>query len=135
MRLSRNILIPLFCILFVAVLPTSCWAEEQAKLPYRFYGGPHVLLDPHGDDIVLDQDFYYVDSKRRTWLVSKGFRSDGATIPSAFWPIIGSPLKGLYRNAAIIHDYFCEQKKHDWSEVHLVFYEAMLANGVSPGKA
>jgi hypothetical protein len=72
-----------------------------------------------------------------TWHVPAGFVSDGASIPRALWSIIGSPLTGKYRNAAIIHDYFCRNHNFDYSseEIHEVFYRAMIASGVSNTQA
>ena len=31
---------------------------------------------------------------------------NGASIPRLFWRLIGSPFTGLYRKAALFHDYF-----------------------------
>jgi Protein of unknown function (DUF1353) len=34
----------------------------------------------------------------------------GASIPQVFWSIIGGPFEDKYREASVIHDYYCEQK-------------------------
>src|SRR5712692_9140850 len=33
-----------------------------------------------------------------------------ASIPRAFWSVIGGPLEGQYRNASVFHDVACDQK-------------------------
>jgi hypothetical protein len=57
---------------------------------------------------------------------------DGASIPKLFWSILGGPYEGKYRNASVIHDWFCDRRTMPWSMVHRVFYEAMLDSGVEP---
>jgi hypothetical protein len=64
------------------------------------------------------------------WSVPSGTRVDGASIPSVFWSIIGAPYTGKYREASVIHDYFCETKSRHWKAVHRVFLDGMLARGV-----
>jgi len=87
-----------------------------------------------GKLITLLEDFTYEDSFGLDWTVPKGWKSDGATIPRVLWTF-GSPLTGLYVRASVIHDYFCDTRSRPWGAVHNVFYEAMLASGVSPLRA
>jgi hypothetical protein len=49
--------------------------------------------------------------------------------------MLGGPFDGKYRNASVIHDWFCDRRSAPWERVHRVFYEAMLASGVEPYKA
>ena len=85
----------------------------------------------------LKNDYGYVDSKGVRWQAKAGLLTDGASIPSVFWPIVGHPYQGLYLNAAVIHDYYCipRNRYRKWEDVHRVFYDAMLKNGVSDAKA
>lgn len=55
--------------------------------------------------------------------------------PRFAWSIIGGPFEGKYRKASVIHDVTCVEKARPWQEVHLAFYEAMLADGVGEKKA
>lgn len=97
---------------------------------------PAVRLESPPPDITLLSDFQYVDPDSRTWAVPAGYTANGASIPRAFWTLIGSPLSGKYRNASIVHDYFCDHKMHASSdEVHLMFYHACRRGGVGRVKA
>src|SRR5229473_500744 len=58
-----------------------------------------------------------------------------ASIPRAFWSVIGGPLEGQYRNASVFHDVACDQKSQPWKTVHRMFYNAMRWSGVYEIKA
>jgi hypothetical protein len=94
------------------------WLEE----------GDHRFMKVH-------KSFVYVDSDSRRWSVPAGIRIDGASIPKIFWSIVGGPFEGLYRDASVVHDYYCDRRSRSWEDVHKVFYDAMLARGVSAAKA
>ncbi len=72
----------------------------------------------------------YVDPRGRRWPVPAGTETDGASIPPLFWPIIGKPFDGPYRNAAVIHDWYCMVRARTWQDTHRVFHDAMLTSGV-----
>lgn len=126
---------PAFVLIAVFTLIASANAEDGPERYGAFSSvSPRVKLV--GDDsIELEEEFSFRDEKNRTWLVPKGYVSDGASIPRPFWSIIGAPLSGAYRYAAIVHDYFCDRRVHNWEEVHLVFYKGMRAQKVDPRKA
>lgn len=81
------------------------------------------------------QSFTYVDSNGRRWTVPDGVKVDGASIPPALWSIIGSPFEGEYRDASVVHDYFCDKRSRKWQDVHNMFYDAMITRGVRKSKA
>ena len=54
---------------------------------------------------------------------------DGASIPSVFWSIIGAPYTGKYRDASVIHDYYCETHRGMEGCAEGVL-DGMLARGV-----
>ena len=83
----------------------------------------------------LLNDYGYVDKNGLAWWVPQGTVVDGASIPQIFWSIIGGPWDGPYRNASVIHDWYCSTRSHPWQDVHRMFYEAMLANCTSRLKA
>jgi uncharacterized protein DUF1353 len=87
------------------------------------------MLDD-GRKMRLLSDYRYLDEKNQMWVAPAGSVVDGASIPRALWSLVGSPLTGPYRNASVIHDYFCDQKVQKWEVVHRIFYEAMLVSGV-----
>ena len=83
----------------------------------------------------LLEDFSYVDPKSKAWTAQKGYETDGASIPKAFWSIVGGPFEGGYREAAVIHDWYCDKKTEPWRDVHRIFYYASRAAGVPEQKA
>lgn len=59
----------------------------------------YYLLKPY------TYDWVYRDKNYRV-TVPEGFITDGASIPKPFWSLAGLKPDGLYRAAAVIHDYF-----------------------------
>jgi Protein of unknown function (DUF1353) len=94
-----------------------------------------VRVDRDGRHLTLIGDFRFVDEDMRTWTAPAGTVVDGASIPRPLWSLIGGPLEGKYREASVIHDHYCAIKTRPWDQVHNVFYDAMLANGVSISQA
>lgn len=94
------------------------WLDEQRKMQLLSdyeYTGPRPLA--------------------LKWKAPKDSVVDGASIPQVFWSIVGGPFDGLYRNASVLHDIACDEKKRPWAEVHLMFYQAMRCSGVPIVKA
>ena len=87
----------------------------------------------------LLRPFTFTDPRGRVWQAPEWAVVDGASIPSILWgSICGSPFVGKFREASVIHDWFCQKKNRHlakWEDVHLMFYEAMLCSGVAHGKA
>lgn len=117
-----------------ALLPQDSKAQSSGT----FSGNPLVELLPDGW-IELKAELEFVTDNGQLWRVPAGYRSNGASIPRAFWSIVGGPLDGPYRDASIIHDYYCEHFTRkwpaeylcDWRAVHRAFYAGMRARGVS----
>jgi len=117
------------------VLAGSIAASAQNKSFGIFSGSPKVSFDIDGRNVRLLEPLSFTDSEGITWLVPRNFVSDGASIPKIFWSFIGGPFAGRHRDAAIVHDYFCERRTYDWRRVHRTFYKAMRARGVSQSRA
>lgn len=94
-----------------------------------FVGDPVAVWTPDGDRMILEKDFAYVDPKTKRWGAPRGAILDGASIPRALWSLVGSPYRGKYRYASIIHDYHCRIQVESWESVHSCFYYACLAGG------
>lgn len=77
----------------------------------------------------------FIDDKNNEWLAPKGSIVDGASIPRIFWLFIGSPFIGKYRRASVVHDVYCVTKSKPHNEVHKMFYDALIVDGVSKFKA
>ena len=84
---------------------------------------------PDGRNMRLEQPFGYIDPKGKHWDVPAGEQTDGASIPKALW-VMSPPFTGKYREAAVIHDYYCRRQAVSWQGTHNVFYDAMRAGGV-----
>ncbi|MBY5794991.1 DUF1353 domain-containing protein [Rhizobium leguminosarum] len=125
----------------LGIIPSGLFPASpvNAQSPGRFIGNLLFRPNNQGGKYVFEiiENYGYLDSGGRMWQAKSGLLTDGASIPSVFWPIVGHPYEGLYLNAAVIHDYYCmEQNRYRrWKDVHHVFYDAMLANGVSQFKA
>jgi hypothetical protein len=101
----------------------------------RYEGRAVVELLDEGRVVSLVEAFSYIDYLSQRWDVPSGAKVDGASIPRALWGLIGAPFEGRYRNASIIHDWFCDRRNRPWQRVHEIFYEAMLTSGVSKFQA
>jgi hypothetical protein len=94
------------------------------------------LKDTNDDRLMrLEEDFTYLDDKGWRWIAKKGNIVDGASIPRAFWSIMGGPLAGKYRRASVLHDVYCKTQDVPYQAVHKMFYEAMLDDEVGKIKA
>ncbi len=97
-----------------------------------------LFIEPKKADdrnVQLLEPFGYKDSKGVDWDVPAGYVSDGASIPWSLWSFIGGPYDGPYRDAAIIHDYYCEKKLRKWEDTHSMFLEAAIKRGVPEATA
>lgn len=101
----------------------------------QYLGSPQVEFLDDGRLLKLLNEYGYVDDKQRKWIAPQGAIVDGASIPRPLWTIVGGPLEGGYRNASILHDWYCDVRTHPWRDVHHMFFEAMLASSVPRMKA
>ena len=101
----------------------------------RYEGAVRVEWLSDGRLVRLLEPFSFVDAFTMRWDVPSGWKVDGASIPQVLWSLVGSPFTGLYRDASVIHDYYCDTKSRPWGAVHRVFYDAMLASGVGKLRA
>lgn len=82
-------------------------------------------------DMVLLEDFWYLDPSGKTWLAPKGGVINGASIPRPLWSSVGSPYTDDYRRASIVHDVACDNVNVKRDDADSMFYEACLAGGCS----
>lgn len=114
----------------------ASWLLDPIDGEYGYFDGhPQAEWDEDGRTMRLLADFAYVDPRGRRWWARRGSVIDGASIPQAFWTLIGGPFEGKYRAASIVHDVACVERREPWEEVHRCFYHAMLCGGVEPRKA
>lgn len=87
-------------------------------------------------DMRLLEPFGFVDSAGVEWDVPAGSVTNGASVPPGTWNVVGGPYDGMYREAAVLHDYYVEiglagKSTRTAKDTHRMFYEAMRARGVS----
>lgn len=119
-----------------AALICGCAAPPEGAWG-RYKGNIRVEMLDDGRGMRLLEDFAYHDAHGNKWRAPKGAVIDGASIPKAFWSVIGGPFEGRYRAASIIHDVYCAEETHtaEWEDVHRMFYRAMRCSGVEDSRA
>ena len=117
----------------VAFLFSSAVHAECAQR--GFSGSVSAEWDEDGRTMTLLQPLSYVDPRCLAWDVPAGTQVDGASIPRAFWAVIGGPFSGRFRGASVVHDRYCVTKDRDWRDVHRMFYDAMLDSDTPRVKA
>jgi Protein of unknown function (DUF1353) len=100
------------------------------------YTGRLVLEPlPDGRRMRVLEHFGFMEADGLHWAVKPLTKVDGASIPQVLWSLMGGPFEGKYRNASVVHDYYCDVRSADWRSVHRMFYRAMLVSGVSVRRA
>lgn len=96
-------------------------------LPRGFYGLPiEAKFDPNDPVFVeLETSVLYVDKYGKEYYVLAGYKTDGKSVPRAFWGIAGQPLAPNTLPAAVIHDKLCDEKTLPSKRVHQIFDEAL----------
>jgi hypothetical protein len=110
--------------------------DQSTTETYGRYLGK-LILEPLSDGRLmrLVEPFGFLDSKQTHWPVPVGAKVDGASIPQILWSLIGGPFEGKYRDASVVHDYYCDVRTRPWRAVHQVFYDAMRTSQVSESRA
>src|SRR5262245_20608915 len=104
----------------------------------HFIGTVHTewLRHEHADRrMELLADFAFVDTENYEWRAETGDVIDGASIPPFLWSVVGSPFIGDYRRASVVHDVACQRRTRPSRDVHRMFYEAMITDGVDEDTA
>ena len=83
----------------------------------------------------IENEFRFRDPNGLLWATPAGSKVDGASIPTAFWSVIGGPFEGAYINASVIHDHYCRTKERTAHDTHRNFYYGMRALQVPEWKA
>lgn len=84
---------------------------------------------------VLSEQFFFDDPNGLRWEVPIGTKVNGASIPPAFWSLIGGPFTGRYFKASVVHDHYTQKKSRTAHDTHRNFFYGMRANGVPTWKA
>jgi hypothetical protein len=102
--------------------------EGQVRTQWLRHSGPDRRMR-------LLEDFAFVDDNNIRWLAPAGSTIDGASIPETFWFVAGTPYIGDYRRASVLHDVACQEKSRPPRQVHRMFYDAMIRDGVPEARA
>lgn len=118
----------------LALGPSYSFAQEyfgEFKDPLK---GQFVDATPR-PKFKIETQFRFADPNGLIWETPAGTEVDGASIPQAFWSLIGGPFEGDYIKASVIHDYYCRAKSRTAHDTHRNFYYGMRANGVDIWKS
>ena len=116
----------------------ACLGAPRAVAAPRLrdhYEGDLLLKALPGRLMEIQSRFVYVDPLGRRWSVPPGGIVDGASIPRVFWTFLGGPWDGAYRDAAVVHDWYCAVRVQPWRDTHDMFYHAMRCSGVPESQA
>jgi hypothetical protein len=113
----------------------SLAVSQTPRCSARFKGDVVAKWLKDGRNMSLVEPLEFVSSDCRRWVAPKGAVTDGASIPQFFWTVLGGPYEDKYREAAVIHDYYCTIRTRKCTSVHSVFYQAMLVSGVNERRA
>lgn len=84
----------------------------------------------------LETRLVFEDNRGKRWEVPSGYVTDFASVP--YTPLMTWLFRDHAHMSAILHDYLCTDyypKLMSWREATNIFYEAMLAEGVSKWRA
>ncbi|MDE8652514.1 DUF1353 domain-containing protein [Novosphingobium album (ex Liu et al. 2023)] len=119
-----------------AMTPAASVEAESTAGHGTFFGIPvKIEFDLDGRSGRLLEPIRYVTQAGVEWPVPQDAWLDGASIPRAFWSIIGGPYEGRYREPSVVHDHYCIVKSRGWKDTHRMFHEAMLCREVPALKA
>jgi hypothetical protein len=82
----------------------------------------------------LQDDFSYENDSIKV-TVKSGFITDGASIPKAFWSVVGNPLENDLLKPAIIHDGLYTLMQLPRFECDKLLKEMLLLTGASKARA
>lgn len=106
------------------VLPAMSDLEKNTILKFPFF-----------NDKKLDVELFdYKKNKKYSFSIPKGYVWDGATIPRAFWRLIGSKTDPKFLIPSLIHDVLCENHGYIDNDRYfstLVFERLLYVSGVN----
>ena len=73
----------------------------------------------------------------RSFLVPRGFESDGASVPRFFWRFIFPPLDPSAVRAGVVHDFLYREQPPGWTrkDADLMFLCFLIEDGLAPSRA
>lgn len=115
--------------------PVILPASKSTTVGPHFSGNLAISVNEEKYMAITIGDFEFVDSNGVTWRVPKGTISDASSVPRALWSVVGPPLTSDYTIPTVLLDYFTSLRKHPPEQVHRMFFDALVATGMSKEKA
>jgi len=80
---------------------------------------------------------YRVNYDGRSFLIPRGFESDGASVPRIFWRVVFPNSDSHVTTAGICHDYIYRLQPPDWTRLDAdrMFLALLIEFGTSPIRA
>lgn len=66
------------------------------------------------------------------YVIPKGYKWDGATIPRVFWALVGSPFQPKLMRASLVHDFLYFRNDVTAKCTDQTFRKVLLIDGVTP---
>lgn len=120
---------PHVCVRYI--LPTHTQAEKKSIEKYPFICKTELKveledkrnrgLDVKRDRVIASPPYIQPSSplndiqssaKIYAFTIPKGYCYDGASIPRAFWRVVGAPTDNRFLIAALVHDVLCEHHEY-----------------------
>ena len=117
------------------VVPRPTRVANAVTSSVRFSGNLAVSVNEESYRATTIGDIEFIDSTGTVWRVPKGTVADATSVPRLMWSIVGPPLTSDYTIPTIFLDYFTAQRKHPPEQVYKMFFDALLATGMSQAKA
>ena len=90
------------CVGVRYILPTHTDEEKKSIKKYPFICRKSLKV----------KLFDKIKHKSYGFVIPKGYCYDGASIPRAFWRLVGAPTDNKFLIAALVHDVLCENHQY-----------------------
>lgn len=110
---------------------TSLAPRQQARHPAPL--APELKRLPNGHYRVRKPWTVVLNGRR--WIVQRGYTSNGITAPARLKSAMGDGVRHPETWAAVFHDWLFTQPGISRATADRLFYDLLLAYGVSPAKA
>ena len=73
----------------------------------------------------------------KSFLIPRGFESDGASVPRFFWRLVCPPVDPHAVRAGVAHDYIYRKQPPDWTreDADKMFLCFLIEDGLPPSRA
>ncbi|MGD8789332.1 MAG: DUF1353 domain-containing protein [Burkholderiales bacterium] len=121
-------------LILVAVGSGGLYAAQEAGFSGR------VVVQWVADNefvatIRVVEDFSFSQANGQTWRVPVGAAVDGRSMSPLFVRLSGRPFDSGFRKASLVYDYATKDMSQPWRDAQKMFFEASLAEGVTPAEA